>query len=88
MSRILHILLPRILPRAIPLEPFTAEMIFTESSGADVPKATTVSPITRSGTPALLAREDAPSTSHAALNSMSVIPHARKKKFSIQPLYF
>jgi hypothetical protein len=39
-------------------------MMLTESSGADVPKATTVRPMVSAEMPKLLAMLDAPSTSH------------------------
>ena len=44
--RILKILLPMTLPKAIDDVPFTAEAKLTKNSGADVPNATTVSPMT------------------------------------------
>jgi len=42
------------------------ETILTTNSGADVPKATIVRPITTGLKPALLARLEAPFTSHSA----------------------
>ena len=49
MSSVLKILLPTTLPTARSGVPLMAETIETKSSGADVPMATIVSPITISG---------------------------------------
>ena len=46
MSKILVILLPRTFPIAIPTSSCNAEITEVASSGAEVPNATTVSPIT------------------------------------------
>jgi hypothetical protein len=47
--------LPMILPRAKSICPFLMELILVASSGMLVPNATTVAPITTSGTPMLSA---------------------------------
>jgi hypothetical protein len=62
----LQILLPTTLPTAIMLLPFIDEIRLTTSSGAEVPKATTVRPITIGVTPRLRARLEEPFTSHSA----------------------
>jgi len=63
---ILNILLPMMFPKTTSLCPDMLEKIFTINSGADVPKATIVRPITISGTFALFAREAEPSTRKSA----------------------
>lgn len=60
------ILLPIIFPMVIPSAPSRLDVIFTTNSGAEVPKATIVSPITISETLSFFASEDAPSTSKSA----------------------
>ena len=59
--KVLNMLLPTTLPNAISALPFSAETILTVSSGADVPNATIVSPITRLDIWKRLAIEAAPS---------------------------
>jgi len=54
-----------------------AERIFTKSSGADVPKATIVSPMTRADIHNLLAIEEAPSTSTSAHLIRTIKPITR-----------
>ena len=58
---VLKILLPTTLPMAISALPFRAEDTLTVNSGADVPKATIVSPITILGMRKRLATDAAPS---------------------------
>ena len=58
---VLNILLPTTLPIAISALPFSAEDIDTVSSGAEVPNATTVRPMTKSETLSLFANDEAPS---------------------------
>ena len=53
-NRILAILDPTTLPRAKPGEPLNVALIATISSGADVPKATTVNDISKAETLNLL----------------------------------
>ena len=60
------ILLPITFPIEIPLLPATAALRLTAASGALVPIATMVSPITSSGTPNFLATAAAPSTKKSA----------------------
>jgi len=66
ISKVLAILEPITFQRASPVCPFIAENIFTKSSGALVPKATIVSPITRDDIPNLFAILDAPLTKKSA----------------------
>ena len=47
--RVLNVLLPTTLPMAMSALPFRAEDMLTVSSGAEVPKATMVSPMTMDG---------------------------------------
>ena len=47
MASVLNILLPTTFPMAMSVSPDNAAIQLTTSSGADVPKATIVSPITR-----------------------------------------
>ena len=53
---------PMMLPKAISASPTTAAVRFTASSGALVPKATTVRPTVSCETPNRRARDEAPST--------------------------
>ena len=62
IRKTLAILLPRIFPMAKSVLPLALAIIFTNSSGADVPKATMVKPMTRSDTFNRLAMDEAPST--------------------------
>ena len=82
MMSVLMILLPRILVRAISEEPSAAATIFTTSSGADVPNATIVRPMTRSEILSRLAKPDAPFMSQSAENVSRVKPKI-KSKYSI-----
>jgi hypothetical protein len=63
----LAMLEPTALPMASPLSPCQAAMAETSISGAEVPKATTVRPITMVEMPRLRARSDAPATNRSAL---------------------
>ena len=60
------ILDPNILVRAKSVVPSATETMFTTNSGIEVPKATTVKPITKSDTPKRLAIAEAPSTNQSA----------------------
>jgi hypothetical protein len=60
IKRIFTIFDPTIFPMAISVLPLRAALIFTISSGADVPNATIVRPITIGGIQAFLEREPAP----------------------------
>ena len=72
------ILLPRIFVRAISDEPSVAAMMFTTSSGADVPNATIVRPITRSEILRRLAKPDAPLMSQLAERVSRTKPTMRR----------
>ena len=78
ITRTLKILLPTTLPTAISALPLSAEMKLIVSSGAEVPKATMVRPITRSLTPHLRAMAEAPSVRALAPTRMSTRPNRRK----------
>ena len=64
--RTLMMLLPITLPRSISVEPEARELMETASSGALVPKATTVRPIRVLETLKLVAMDEAPETSQSA----------------------
>ena len=64
--KILAVVLPKILPKAIPVLFLTLAIILTKSSGEDVPRATTVRPMTRSDTLNRRAMDVAPSISNPA----------------------
>jgi hypothetical protein len=67
ITKVLIILLPIILVKAMSVVFESKEAIkFTTNSGVEVPKATTVSPITKSDTLNLLANPEAPSTKKCA----------------------
>ena len=66
IKKTLEILLPSTLPMAISVLPLALATILTNSSGVEVPKATTVRPMTRSEMLNLLAIEEAPSTRKSA----------------------
>jgi len=66
MHRILKILLPTMFPNVISEFLLTKAKTFTTSSGADVPKATIVIPITIVGMLSLLAKDEALSTRRLA----------------------
>ena len=66
ITAMLERLEPIMFPREIPELPTKFAYVLTTSSGKDVPKATTVSPITRGETPLCSARSDAPSTRKSA----------------------
>ena len=65
-SRTFIMLLPMTLPRSISVEPEASELIDTASSGALVPKATTVRPIRVFETLKFVAIDEAPDTSQSA----------------------
>lgn len=85
ISKIFAILLPKIFPMAIPESPFRLELMFTTSSGAEVPKATIVSPITISEMLNLLAVEDAQLTSISAPLIKNTNPRINSAMVSIFP---
>ena len=80
IRKILAILLPRILPTAISVDPWKLAYKLTASSGADVPKATKVKPTIRSDILNLLASAEAPSTRKSA-------PLITKKKLIMNNAY-
>ena len=79
IKKTLEILLPSTLPMAISVLPLALATMLTNSSGVEVPKATTVSPMTRSETLNFLEIAEAPSTSRSA-PLMSKTNPSRKKK--------
>ena len=72
--RRLNMLEPMTLPRAIPLLPASAAVTLTASSGALVPKATTVRPMTAAGTRSSRAADALPSTKRSAPFTSSTNP--------------
>jgi hypothetical protein len=66
IKKMLKILLPITFPIAISEFPVYAAYVLTINSGADVPNATTVKPITIFGIPYFFAKDDAPSTRRLA----------------------
>ena len=85
--KVLKMLLPTTLPMAMSALPFRAEDMLTVSSGADVPKATMVSPITMDGIWKRLAMDAAPSVSPLAPKRMRRSPPIRKR-ISMRMLVF
>ena len=71
---VLKMLLPTTLPMAISALPLRAEDTLTVSSGAEVPNATMVSPITMGGMRKRLATEAAPSVNPLAPRRMRINP--------------
>ena len=65
-SKMFRILLPMTLPRSMSVLPLTSEETETASSGAPVPKATMVRPISCLDTLKLDATDDEPETSQSA----------------------
>ena len=78
---VLNILLPTTLPMAMSALPLRAEDTLTVSSGAEVPNATIVSPITMEGIRRRLATEAAPSVSPLAPRRMRINPPIRNSIF-------
>ena len=73
ISAILAMFDPIALPMAMPGLPCSAAIVDTRISGAEVPNPTTVSPISRGGTPRLRASAAAPMTKRSA-------PHTRRPR--------
>ena len=71
---VLKRLLPTTFPRAMSPLPFIADIALTANSGAEVPNATMVSPITSSETFILFAMEEAPSVRAFAPDRISASP--------------
>ena len=84
---VLKILLPTTFPMAMSALPFRAEDTLTVSSGAEVPKATMVSPITMEGMRKRLATDAAPSVSPLAPKRMRRSPPIRQR-ISMRILFF
>ncbi len=80
---ILNKLLPMILPRVMSELPEAEAKILTISSGADVPKATIVSPITILGILYFFASDEAPSTRMFAPKISGAKPLNNIKRFNI-----
>ncbi len=81
MSRIFIILLPSMLPTiSFPL-PANASITVTASSGAEVPSATTVTPIIKVEILSFFAIPDAPSTKKSAPFTKRTKPKSNKNTF-------
>lgn len=80
MSRMLAMFEPMILPRAISVLPLKALSTETTISGAEVPNATTVRPITIGDILNFCASEDAPDTKKSALFISMIRPRAINTK--------
>ena len=76
----LKLLLPMTFARTISDRPFTEATEFTTNSGAEVPKATIVNPMIKSGILCFLAKDEAPSTSQLAPNIKPKNPAIIKKE--------
>ena len=79
MRKILAILLPTTLPTAMSVECWMAEVTDTASSGALVPNATTVSPITSGGILHFWAMPELPPTNQSAPFTSNTKPRISKK---------
>ncbi len=79
MKRILKILLPIMFPMAMSAVPLKAEKTLTVSSGIEVPKATTVKPITKDGIPITLAKEAESRTNISAPKTKTTKPIIKRK---------
>ena len=78
MKSTLKMLLPTTLPSARSAWPLKADITLTANSGALVPKATTVSPMTSGEIPHTAANREAPFTSHSALTTSRIKPSTSK----------
>ena len=79
----LNILLPTTLPIAISALPFNAESTLITNSGAEVPKATMVSPITKSEIRKRLATAAEPSVKPFAPAKIRARPPIKRSVFNI-----
>lgn len=79
INRTLATLLPNTLPTASSALPLKLATRFTKSSGREVPKETTVSPMTRSDKLNFLPIEDAPSTNRSAPLMSKTKPRTNRK---------
>ena len=82
INKVLKMLEPTTLPTAMSGVPFRADTRLTNSSGADVPAATMVSPMTISGTCIRRANAEAPSVRRSAPHSTSATPMTISTKWS------
>lgn len=83
MRRMLAIFEPTIFPRAISLLPFILARTLTVSSGMEVPKATTVRPMTRLEIPNFFALDAEPETRKSAPFISIAKPIIMRKRASI-----
>ena len=88
ISKMFAILLPKILPMAMSVFPWMLAIMLTINSGADVPNATMVSPITKDEMPNFLATEEAPSTKKLAPLIRKTKPTAIKTYGIISNIFF
>ena len=77
---------PMAVPRAISSFPFKTADMPTNTSGADVPAAMRVSPMTRSPTPKCLAITDAWSTNLFAPHTRIVMPASSRMIFKVKAM--
>ena len=82
MIRTFRILLPTTFPTAISALPTIAEEILTAASGAEVPIATIVRPITSCGIPAFVATLALPSTNTSAPLDNNTKPKANNNTYN------
>ncbi len=82
ISRIFAILLPSTFPIVIPVAPLRLELTFTTSSGAEVPKATMVSPMIISEIQNFFANEEEPSTRRSAPLIRKIKPRRKRRSVS------
>lgn len=75
----LKLLLPIIFPRTMSENPCTEAIVLTTNSGAEVPNATIVKPMTRSDTLYFLAKAEAPLTSQFAPRIKEINPATTNK---------
>jgi len=84
IRRMFETLLPITLPNIMSVLPDKCELNEMASSGADVPKATIVSPITTVGIFKFFARDDAPSTKKSAHFINTANPTTARTMFKIK----
>ena len=77
---------PIAVPRAMSSFPFKTADIPTNTSGAEVPAAISVSPITRSPTPKCFAMTEAWSTNLFAPQTRIVIPASSRMMFNVNSM--
>jgi hypothetical protein len=79
MNRMLKMFEPTTLPRLTSALPDSDAPTLTAISGALVPKATTVRPMTIGAMPSRVAIDDAPRTSHSAPSTRRTSPPSRNR---------